>query len=317
MQQVKRKEDFTMITYVAGDLFMSPAKVLVNTVNTEGVMGKGIALHFKKIFPDMFRMYQEYCEAGDIQIGKLWIYKTPHKWVLNFPTKKAWRQPSKVEYIEAGLRKLTERFGHLGIHSIAFPALGCGNGELDWEEVVRPLMETYLNKLPADVFVHPPLSVALQPEHRNQNQIKSWLRSEPETLSFSEVLADLNDVLARKSEFTTIRGNTFRASLETKELPGLKINVNERNYVVSNEQLLELWQQLRRHGYLRRGVIPDELDKVFSYIMPILVELNYIESVTLSESGDFSERLIRPGTFTGLQYAPYESSSQRGLFVSI
>lgn len=111
-----------MITYVAGNLFTSPAQVLVNTVNTQGVMGKGIALQFRKTFPDMFKKYQDLCETNKIDIGVLWIYKTPHKWILNFPTKRHWRNPSRAEYIEIGLRKLSEKFNELGIYSIAFPA---------------------------------------------------------------------------------------------------------------------------------------------------------------------------------------------------
>ena len=83
-----------MITYVVCDLFQSPARVLVNTVNTVGVMGKGIAKDFKRIYPDMFREYQRICERNSFDIGDLWLYKTTNKWVLNFPTKRHWRQPS-------------------------------------------------------------------------------------------------------------------------------------------------------------------------------------------------------------------------------
>ena len=95
-----------MITYVSGDLFESPARVLVNTVNTVGVMGKGIAKEFKILFPEMFQRYRELCETRQFNIGNLYLYKTPHKWILNFPTKKHWRSPSRPEYIEEGLRKL-------------------------------------------------------------------------------------------------------------------------------------------------------------------------------------------------------------------
>ena len=143
-----------MITYVVGDLFTSPAKVLVNTVNTVGVMGKGIALDFKRIYPEMFKEYQSYCENGIFHIGKLWLYKTPHKWILNFPTKKHWRNKSKLEYIEAGLKKFADTYDAKGIVSISFPMLGCGNGELDWESEVQPLMNSLLGKLPIDIYIH-------------------------------------------------------------------------------------------------------------------------------------------------------------------
>ena len=143
-----------MITYVVTDLFQSPAKVLVNTVNTVGVMGAGIAKEFKRIYPEMFSEYKALCERGQLDVGQLWIYKTPHRWILNFPTKKHWRQPSRPEYIEAGLQKFCEIYIEQEITSISFPLLGCGNGGLDWEQVVRPMMERYLENLPIELFVH-------------------------------------------------------------------------------------------------------------------------------------------------------------------
>ena len=143
-----------MITYVSGNLFESPAKVLVNTVNTEGVMGKGIALEFKNIYPEMFKEYRALCERGKLTIGSLHLYKTPHKWILNFPTKKSWRQPSRVEYIEQGLRTLLKIYGEVGITSLAMPPLGCGNGQLDYESQVKPLVEKYLGKLSLPTFIY-------------------------------------------------------------------------------------------------------------------------------------------------------------------
>lgn len=143
-----------MIKYVACDLFLSPARVLVNTVNTVSVMGKGIAKDFKTIYPEMLRQYQDLCEKKQFDGGQLWIYKTEQKWVLNFPTTKHWCRPSKPEYIEAGLKKFAETYHVYGITSISFPLLGCGNGELDWETQVRPLMEAYLGKLPVTAYIH-------------------------------------------------------------------------------------------------------------------------------------------------------------------
>ncbi len=97
-----------MITYIKGNIFDSPAQVLVNTVNTVGVMGKGIAKEFKRIYPDMFVKYRELCENKKLSVGQLWLYKTTNKLILNFPTKKHWRFPSKTEYIETGLKKFAE-----------------------------------------------------------------------------------------------------------------------------------------------------------------------------------------------------------------
>ncbi len=143
-----------MIIYVESDLFSSPAKTLVNPVNTVGVMGKGLAKGFKDIYPNMFLEYQTMCETGAFDIGKLYLYKTSNKWILNFPTKKNWRQPSKIEYIEAGLETFVNIYSSEVITDIAFPKIGCGHGELDWDSQVKPVFESYLKKLPIDVFVY-------------------------------------------------------------------------------------------------------------------------------------------------------------------
>jgi O-acetyl-ADP-ribose deacetylase (regulator of RNase III) len=143
-----------MIAYFEGDLFQSPAKVLVNPVNTAGVMGKGLALEFKRRYPGMFQVYQTLCEKKQLDIGQLWIYKTPEKWILNFPTKKHWRQKSEVEYIVAGLERFVATYQEESIDSIAFPQLGCGSGQLDWETQVQPLMEKYLGALPITIHIH-------------------------------------------------------------------------------------------------------------------------------------------------------------------
>lgn len=158
-----------MITYVRTNIFESNAQVLVNTVNTVGVMGKGLAKEFKRIYPDMFKQYQKFCEEGLLTVGKLQIYKTPNKWVLNFPTKANWRSPSKLENIEQGLQKFVDNYDRLAIKSIAFPMLGCGNGGLSWEDEVKPLMEKYLKDLPIEIFIHTAKQDAYKPEHYNRD----------------------------------------------------------------------------------------------------------------------------------------------------
>lgn len=312
-----------MITYVAGNLFTSPAQVLVNTVNTQGVMGKGIALQFRQTFPEMFKTYQLLCEKGKIDIGVLWIYKTPHKWVLNFPTKKYWRNPSRIEFIETGLKKFSERFSELGIYSVAFPALGCGNGELDWENTVKPLMEKYLNKIPADVFVHPPLTANELPEHRNKKEIEKWLKTEPTTLAFSEVWEDLRELLSKQPNFSTLKTSSeFRAKISENDSEKLIEYGNNGSLIIEAksgtrrieyEQLLELWQQFRRHGYLRRGIVSSAIEKELSYLIPIFSELDYVEKIELSETGNFFNPIAEK-TYSGLQYIAPVKSEQPTLF---
>jgi len=142
-----------VLTYETGDLFQSPAQVLVNAVNTVGVMGRGIALAFKRLYPEMFEVYRGLCANGQFDVGQLWLYKTTGKWVLNFPTKRDWRHKSRLDYIELGLQKFVGAYAQKGIQSIAFPLLGCGSGGLDWESQVRPLMEQHLKDLPIAVYI--------------------------------------------------------------------------------------------------------------------------------------------------------------------
>ena len=138
-----------------GNLFESQCQTLVNTVNCVGIMGKGIALEFKKLYPKMFEQYRIYCKQGLLDIGKLYLWKEENNWVLNFPTKIDWRNPSKYEWIEKGLQKFVIIYKEKGITSIAFPMLGCNNGKLD-KNIVLPMMKKYLEKcddLDVEIYV--------------------------------------------------------------------------------------------------------------------------------------------------------------------
>lgn len=286
-----------MITYVTGDLFLSPAQVLVNTVNTVGVMGKGVAYEFKRIFPEMFEQYQKLCEAGKIQIGDLWLYKSPNKWVLNFPTKKHWRSPSHPAYIEAGLKRFTEIYSTSGIHSIAFPPLGCGNGELDFDTQVAPLMEKYLRSLPIHVFIYPNREDPYIPEHVKPDEFRDWLRTQPEALPFAEVWADLRSLLSKERNFYTTSSRTeFSAKISGDET--IQIETRGRVYNIAQEVILSFWQQLRSFGFSSRHIAPS-LDRNLSYVIPIFLELPYIKLVRLSNDYSGSGPSV-----LGLQYVP-------------
>jgi len=128
-----------------GNLLAAEVEALVNTVNTEGVMGKGIALQFKKAFPDNFKSYQRACKAGEVVIGRMHVVQrlASPRFIINFPTKKHWRRPSRLEYIDSGLADLVARVRELGIESIAVPPLGCGNGGLDWGSVRPRIVEAF------------------------------------------------------------------------------------------------------------------------------------------------------------------------------
>lgn len=141
-----------MTKIVKGDLINSEAEALVNTVNTVGVMGKGIALQFRQAFPDeYYKDYQQACKHDEIKIGKMHVFETGKltnpRFIVNFPTKQHWRGKSKIEDIRAGLDDLINVVRAKNIKSIAIPPLGCGNGGLLWSEV-RPLIEKAFAEIP-------------------------------------------------------------------------------------------------------------------------------------------------------------------------
>ncbi len=159
-----------MIRLTEGNILEAPTEALVNTVNTKGVMGKGIALQFKKAFPEVFTSYKKACDAGEVRIGKVHVFRCtstngPH-YIINFPTKDDWKKCSRIEYIQAGLKSLAETVKSLKIRSIAIPPLGCGQGGLNWKEVL-PLIQTTFESIPdVEVMLYPPLgapTAALMP----------------------------------------------------------------------------------------------------------------------------------------------------------
>lgn len=133
-----------MITYKSGNLLDDDAEALVNTVNTVGVMGKGLALQFKRRFPAMAEEYALRCRLGIVEVGEMDVHRMPDgQYIINFPTKRHWRAPSRIDWIQGGLDDLAFVIERLGIQSIAIPRLGSGLGGLDWEEVHRAILATF------------------------------------------------------------------------------------------------------------------------------------------------------------------------------
>lgn len=145
-----------MLVTKMGDLFDSDAQTLVNTVNTVGVMGKGVALEFKKRFPEMYDNYVQRCRRGQVHLGQPYLYRRGSPpWILNFPTKDHWRSVSRLSDIVAGLDYLERHYRAWGIESLAVPPLGCGNGGLDWD-VVGPTLHRHLRRLDIPVSLYAP-----------------------------------------------------------------------------------------------------------------------------------------------------------------
>src|SRR6266511_1231890 len=142
-----------------GDLFDSGAQTLVNTVNTVGVMGKGIALEFKRRYPDMFADYQRRCAEGAVRLGEPYLWRgLLEPWIVNFPTKEHWRSASRIDDVERGLRFLADHLEQWGVASLAVPPLGAGSGGLDWLSI-GPTLYRHLEALPIPVLLYVPFDV--------------------------------------------------------------------------------------------------------------------------------------------------------------
>lgn len=139
------------------NIFDSDCRAIINTVNCVGVMGGGLAKQFRLRHPEMNLAYQAACANGQVKVGKMWSWydSVESRWLINFPTKDDWRDPSEMEYIEDGLEDLRLVIADLNLHSIAIPPLGCGLGGLDWDDVL-PRIISILGDVTARVEIYPP-----------------------------------------------------------------------------------------------------------------------------------------------------------------
>lgn len=187
-----------MIQYVKGNLFESVAEALVNTVNTVGVMGKGIALQFREAFPINYKVYRKACQNKELNIGQMLVTEetSPQygtKTIVNFPTKRHWRYPSEYSYISEGLSALKEEIKERGIRSIAIPPLGSNNGGLDWQRV-KSMIEDELSDLDCCIYLYEPSEAIV--ERMKSERVKLT----PARAMLLVMMADMN----RHGEFASV-----------------------------------------------------------------------------------------------------------------
>lgn len=285
-----------MITFLESSVFESPAQTLVNTVNTVGVMGKGIAKEFKKRYPRMFREYRELCDAGSLEVGKLHLWRSDTRWVLNFPTKTTWKLPSKLEYVESGLRKFVDTYKELGITSISFPPLGCGNGNLDWYDV-RPVMESYLSKVSIPVYIHD-VQVAADfiPEHRERTRIPD------DFAAFSDDIRRL----AKDKVFSTSKESPFTAQVQTDNSVVVEHRSGKRERI-DQDLMQAAWIRLQERVLSIDSFSDAKSQRLKSYLFPILSELPYVRSVR-SRAGSASATRAEALFLDRDQYDPYSAA---------
>lgn len=232
-----------MLIYRRTSLLESSAQTLVNTVNCVGVMGKGLAEAFKQREPRMFAAYKRICDQHQLEPGKLWLWRGSTNWVLNFPTKVHWRNPSKLEWIEAGLEKFVAAYESQGITEISFPKLGCGNGGLEWDEV-RSVMERYLGKLPIKVYIHDYTKDIGLPEHL-EAIADAVRRTGTIAPSFEGLLQSLHQIVdIGGDQLVELDSNApFRATMTGPD--ALEIEAAGSHWQFGEEALRGVWLELQ------------------------------------------------------------------------
>lgn len=203
-----------MIKYTKGDILESNAEAIVNTVNTVGVMGKGIALQFKEMYPENYHLYKKACDIGQIVIGKMFVTLTNNltnpKYIINFPTKRHWRSPSKMSYIEEGLIDLKKIIKDNCISSIAIPPLGAGSGGLDWKDVRETIVKS-LHDLDVQVIIYEPTKENIRPHIRKSRPKLTSARAFILSLfkQYTELGFELSLVEAQKLAYFSQRFGEF------------------------------------------------------------------------------------------------------------
>jgi O-acetyl-ADP-ribose deacetylase (regulator of RNase III) len=251
----RHTEEVGMLKMTEGNILDTGAEAVVNTVNTVGVMGKGIALQFKQAYPENYKAYRAACQLGGVNLGHMFVFDTgrlgPQRYIINFPTKGHWKSQSRIQDIEAGLQDLVQVINDYGIHSIAVPALGCGNGGLRWD-AVYPLIESSLAALDGvSVEVFPPAGPPDAKSMRVGTDKPNMSAGRAALLAMLQRYAEL----CRVEQVSTINGASL---LEIQKLmyllqvagQPLRLTYTKAQYGPYAENLNHALQQLEGH-YLR------------------------------------------------------------------
>ncbi len=274
-----------MIKYKRGNLLEAEAEALVNTVNCVGIMGKGIALQFKLAFPENFRAYLKACRKGNMKLGKVLVVPTEHltnpRYIINFPTKNHWKSKSRLEDIQTGLLSLVAEVHRLGIHSIAVPSLGCGNGGLEWSQV-KPLIEEAFSTLP-DVEAY-----VFEPQEAPEETTMPVATRQPKmTRARASVLALLEHYQTISNELTLIAIQKLAYFLQIAGEP-LKLNYSKGQFGPYAETLNHVLQNIEGHYIRGYG---DRSRKPSLIILPKAAEMAYHYLANTPEANEHIDRV--------------------------
>lgn len=258
-----------------GNILDADAEALVNTVNTQGVMGAGVALQFKKAFPDNFKLYEKTSKAGKIIVGKIFVTETGKitnpKYIINFPTKQHWRYPSKLVWIKDGLEDLKKFIIKKKIRSIALPPLGCGNGKLDWNDVKSLIISALEGINNLQVILFEPSDFAYQ-----KVSSKTYTKMPSLTSTRAMIIALLQRYRILGYELTLLEAQKLVYFLERFGEP-LKMKFSKGTYGPFSEVLTHVLSDLDGHyiaGMKQKTAKPfdkiiinkNELPKVYNFI---------------------------------------------------
>lgn len=232
-----------MLKFKVGNILESESSAIVNTVNCEGKMGKGLAFQFKKKYPEMEKSYVEVCKTGELRPGKLHIFFEQNKYIINFPTKNKWREKTKVEYISDGLKALKKLLIDKEITSVAIPPLGCGNGGLNWNQV-KPIIIKELDTISSNIDIE-----VYEPSD-NISSILEEPKADYKTLFLLKLSLEINDFkknsLNQAVQLSSIISNNqiliSDVNKESKKVSDLKkyysVRDNEKLYKLLKNKLV-------------------------------------------------------------------------------
>ncbi len=249
-----------MIKYITGDIFKAEVEAIVNTVNCVGVMGRGIALQFKKRFPENFKVYETACKQDEVKPGHMFVYDTGSfvnpRFVINFPTKRHWRGKSRMADIDSGLLDLARVIQEHKIRSIALPPLGCGLGGLEWSEVRGRIEQTLSDLTDVEIVVFEPKGA---PEAEKMVKNREVPTMTPGRAALIELIQRyLNGLL---DPFVTLLEVHKLMYFMQEAGEGLRLNYNKGSYGPYAENLRHVLNKIEGHfiaGYADGGDKPDK-----------------------------------------------------------
>ncbi len=281
-----------MIQFIEGNLLESKAEALVNTVNTVGVMGKGIALQFKNQYPDNYKLYVKACKEEEIKIGKLFVTEDSsllggRKIIINFPTKTDWRKPSEYSYIESGLKELARLITENKIQSIAIPPLGAGNGGLDWH-LVKNMIQQYLSGLKCDIQIYEPNTIICEAMKKERVKLT------PARAMLLSVLYDLVRNGEFVSEFASEKAAYFLQRFGAKDQFKLEFQPNFYGpYSGKVKHVLYYLNGSYITGYSSKDKKPfEELGIMFDGETEVIEYLNQSEHRTFKQFADNTKQFL-------------------------